>query len=177
MITFFNKKEWKEKTLDVRFFDFLNTRIVACLKNDILYGLGFSNGEKENSDALQKIKDRLPLGVAFSSVLPATHELQKKILSGTINVACFGSLLQQKVWQALGRIPQGQTFSYSDLAIQVGFPKAVRAVATAVGKNPVSFLVPCHRVVPKNGSSVGQYLWGQDLKKRLLDFEKTPMSR
>lgn len=82
-----------------------------------------------------------------------------------------GTDLQRAVWQTLLTIKRGQTWSYSQLAQKVGYPNAVRAVATAVAKNPVLFVVPCHRVIRKNGD-IGQYRAGKDLKRQLLMMEK-----
>lgn len=78
---------------------------------------------------------------------------------------------EQIVWQQLLSIPKGHTVSYSDLAIQIGRPKATRAVAAAIGKNPISIIVPCHRVVGKNGALTG-YAGGLERKKALLLLEQ-----
>lgn len=82
-----------------------------------------------------------------------------------------GTDLQRAVWQTLLTIKRGQTWSYSQLAQKVGYPNAVRAVATAVAKNPVLFVVPCHRIIRQNGD-IGQYRAGKDLKRQLLMMEK-----
>jgi AraC family transcriptional regulator of adaptative response/methylated-DNA-[protein]-cysteine methyltransferase len=76
-----------------------------------------------------------------------------------------------QVWCALLSIPPGSVLSYSGLAERVGVPRAVRAVASAVGRNPVAYLVPCHRVVPKGGG-IGGYRWGSAVKQQLLEMEK-----
>lgn len=81
-----------------------------------------------------------------------------------------GSPFQLSIWQALLDLPQGQTCSYSELARRVGRPKAVRAVASACAANPVALLVPCHRVLRKDGQ-LGGYRWGLDMKRRLLQKE------
>ena len=81
-----------------------------------------------------------------------------------------GTPFQQKVWQALCDIPFGQTISYQQLAITVGDINAMRAVGAANGKNPISLIIPCHRVIGKNGSLTG-YGGGLPLKKALLEFE------
>lgn len=86
-----------------------------------------------------------------------------------------GTPLQIKVWQTLGKIPMGKTVSYQELANMVGKPKAVRAVASAVAKNRIALLVPCHRVIRSDGS-LGQYRWGGALKKQLLNFEQSSIS-
>ena len=78
---------------------------------------------------------------------------------------------QWKVLQAIQKIPPGKTKTYSELAESIGNPRAVRAVASACAKNPVSILIPCHRVLRKNGA-LGGYRWGLPLKQFLLDHEK-----
>ncbi|WP_312497934.1 methylated-DNA--[protein]-cysteine S-methyltransferase [Enterococcus sp.] len=81
-----------------------------------------------------------------------------------------GTPFQQAVWQALTEIPYGQTISYSGLAQKIGRPEATRAVANAVGRNPLMILVPCHRVLGKNGRLTG-YRGGLPTKQRLLTLE------
>ena len=81
-----------------------------------------------------------------------------------------GTPFQQSVWQALLRIPAGRTCSYRALAEAVGSPAAVRAVGAAVGRNPASLLVPCHRVLGHDGSLTG-YAGGIDRKRALLSLE------
>lgn len=83
-----------------------------------------------------------------------------------------GTEFQQKVWQALLTIPFGQTRSYRDIAEQVGNVKAVRAVGAANGKNPISIIAPCHRVVGVNGKLVG-FAGGLDNKDILLKLESS----
>lgn len=82
-----------------------------------------------------------------------------------------GSEFQKKVWRALRKIPFGQTMSYLDLARTVGSAKAVRAVGAANGRNPLSIVVPCHRVVGANGSLTG-FAGGLDAKAQLLALER-----
>jgi methylated-DNA-[protein]-cysteine S-methyltransferase len=81
-----------------------------------------------------------------------------------------GTPFQQEVWKALCDIPYGKTTTYGEVARQIGNPKAVRAVGGAIGSNPLSIVIPCHRVIGKNGSLTG-YSGGLDVKKRLLDLE------
>jgi methylated-DNA-[protein]-cysteine S-methyltransferase len=82
-----------------------------------------------------------------------------------------GTAFQRKVWDALRRIPYGETWSYAELAKQVGNPGAVRAVGTANGRNPVCILVPCHRVIRSTGET-GGYAGGPERKVRLLEIER-----
>ncbi|MGB3245433.1 MAG: bifunctional helix-turn-helix domain-containing protein/methylated-DNA--[protein]-cysteine S-methyltransferase [Sulfitobacter sp.] len=82
----------------------------------------------------------------------------------------IGAPFQIKVWEALLSIPSGQVTTYSDIAQAIGHPKAVRAVGTAVGRNPVSWLIPCHRALRKSGA-LGGYHWGLPVKRAMLAFE------
>jgi AraC family transcriptional regulator of adaptative response/methylated-DNA-[protein]-cysteine methyltransferase len=82
----------------------------------------------------------------------------------------IGAPFQIKVWEALLHVPSGHVTTYSDIARAVGSPKAVRAVGTAVGKNPVSWLIPCHRALRKSGE-LGGYHWGTPIKRAMLAYE------
>jgi len=82
-----------------------------------------------------------------------------------------GTPFQRKVWQELSRIPFGRTLSYRDVAEKIRNPKAVRAVGSANGKNPVCIIIPCHRVIAADGS-IGGYAGGLAMKRRLLDLEQ-----
>ncbi len=81
-----------------------------------------------------------------------------------------GTLFQQSVWQALSKIPYGVSSTYGDVSRQIGNPKAVRAVGAAVGRNPISLIVPCHRVLGSDASLTG-YAGGLDRKIGLLTLE------
>ncbi|MDC7126561.1 MAG: methylated-DNA--[protein]-cysteine S-methyltransferase, partial [Spirochaetales bacterium] len=82
-----------------------------------------------------------------------------------------GTDFQKKVWKALLDIPYGETRSYQDIAKNIGNPKACRAIGNANNKNPIPLIIPCHRVIGKNGNLVG-YGAGIDLKKTFLDIER-----
>ena len=82
----------------------------------------------------------------------------------------IGAPLQIKVWEALLRIPSGHVTTYSEIAHSIGNPRAVRAVGTAVGRNPISWLIPCHRALRKSGA-LGGYHWGLPVKRALLAYE------
>ena len=83
-----------------------------------------------------------------------------------------GTVFQRKVWNALMTIPFGETRSYAEIAEQIGSPAAVRAVGAANGKNPVSIVAPCHRVIGSNGALTG-FAGGLGVKSRLLSLERT----
>lgn len=82
-----------------------------------------------------------------------------------------GTEFQKKVWRELCKIPYGKTVSYQEIAQKIGKKKAVRAVGTAIGKNPIAIIVPCHRVISANGK-IGGYAYGIDKKQKLLDLER-----
>lgn len=98
-------------------------------------------------------------------------------LSGDARLHMIGAPFQIKVWEALISIPTGHVTTYSEIAQAIGRPKAVRAVGTAVGRNPVSWLIPCHRALRKSGA-LGGYHWGLPIKRAMLAFEsaRTPPS-
>ncbi|AQG79631.1 bifunctional transcriptional activator/DNA repair enzyme AdaA [Spirosoma montaniterrae] len=81
-----------------------------------------------------------------------------------------GSAFQLKVWEALLKIPEGRLVSYDQIAESIGQPSASRAVGTAIGSNPVGYLIPCHRVIKKTGL-FGGYRWGTDRKQAMLGWE------
>ena len=87
-----------------------------------------------------------------------------------LHLILSGTNFQIKVWEALIKIPFGAVVSYEDVAVQVGLPKATRAVGTAVGNNPISFIIPCHRVIRKN-AEFGYYGGGPARKKAILGWE------
>ncbi len=87
-------------------------------------------------------------------------------------ISMSGTQFQQQVWQELTKIPYGKTISYKELAVRIGNIKAVRAVGLANGRNPISIIVPCHRVIGANGSLTG-YGGGLPRKKVLLDLENS----
>lgn len=88
----------------------------------------------------------------------------------TIPIAPSGTDFRMAVWRALLTIPYGETRSYKEIAEQVGSPRAYRAVGMANNRNPISIIIPCHRVIGADGSLVG-YGGGMEIKKRLLDLE------
>jgi AraC family transcriptional regulator of adaptative response/methylated-DNA-[protein]-cysteine methyltransferase len=87
-----------------------------------------------------------------------------------IPIKLSGTYFQMAVWSAIREIPPGQVSTYSQIAARIGRPKAVRAVASACGANPIAILVPCHRVVRGDGKASG-YAWGLERKERLLEIE------
>ena len=103
-----------------------------------------------------------------------TKPIAEQIFSvrkGSLTLLLSGTPFQTAVWRALLEIPEGATTSYQNLASEIGRPKAVRAVGSAVGKNPISYLIPCHRVLRASGA-LGGYHWGPTRKRAMLAFEQ-----
>jgi len=108
-------------------------------------------------------------------VLKSAVKQLKAYFSGTrrefdIPLRPVGTVFQEEVWLALRSISYGETVSYSDIAKQIGRPKAVRAVGAAIGKNPLSIMIPCHRVIGANGKLIG-FAGGLSTKEFLLNLE------
>ncbi|MFG6116395.1 methylated-DNA--[protein]-cysteine S-methyltransferase [Halobacillus sp. MO56] len=110
---------------------------------------------------------------------PAKQEFQEYFLGTrhafTFDYQLYGTPFQQKVWKALcEEIPYGETRSYKDIAKAIQSPKAIRAVGGAVNRNPLSIIIPCHRVIGTNGKLVG-YNGGLEKKRKLLELEMPQM--
>ena len=133
-------------------------------------GLAFSD-EVGNGRALQDMTQRWPQAKVTHDENHATN-LSAMVFdfSGKTNLHIIGSSFQIKVWRALLQIQAGHVVTYSEVAAEIDQPSSVRAVGTAIGCNPISFLIPCHRVIQKSGE-LGGYHWGLKIKKYLLTFE------
>lgn len=83
----------------------------------------------------------------------------------------IGTEFQLSIWNALQQVPKGKTSTYAQIAEAIGRPKAVRAVGTAIGANPIAFLIPCHRIIRSDGG-LGGFRWGLECKKLMLEWEK-----
>jgi O-6-methylguanine DNA methyltransferase len=118
-------------------------------------------------------------GEAVAPLSQAMDELRRYLAGERLQFACpldlRGTPFQVAVWEALYRIPYGQTRSYAQIAQAVGSPKAVRAVGMANGANPVAVIVPCHRVIGSNGTLTG-YGGGLPMKQWLLALEGVTLS-
>ncbi len=132
-------------------------------------GIGFT-AEFGREHALEDMKSRWR-DAGFKQDETALGPQVEGILgNGTANLLLIGAPFQIKVWEALLAIPTGHVTTYSEIARHIGNPKAVRAVGTAVGRNPVSWLIPCHRALQKSGG-LGGYHWGLPVKRALLAWE------
>lgn len=124
--------------------------------------------------ALNICAKRTGVSKASSNARAAERELAEyfagKRRNFKLKLAPQGTEFQQRVWAQLKKIPYGKTVSYQELARAVGKPRAVRAVASACGANPIAIVIPCHRVIRSDGS-LGGYASGVKVKQALLEFE------
>jgi AraC family transcriptional regulator, regulatory protein of adaptative response / methylated-DNA-[protein]-cysteine methyltransferase len=140
-----------------------------------LCGMAFADAGDEKS-AFKDMSSRWPKATYVQD--PArTEPLAQRIFDPTLwrpdrplRVVLIGTDFEVRVWETLMSIPLGRLSTYSDIAAKVRAPKAARAVGAAVGKNPVCFVVPCHRVVGKSGDLTG-YHWGLTRKRAILGWE------
>lgn len=112
---------------------------------------------------------------APTALLQAAREQLRAYFAGELRafelpVRFGGTAFQHAVWEALREIPYGQTCAYGDIARKIGRPRAVRAVGHAIGQNPISIIIPCHRVIGKNGGLTG-FAGGLTAKETLLRLE------
>lgn len=135
-----------------------------------LCGIGFTS-EFGRDHSLNDMTRRWPKAafkedpVSLNTQVDALLDLDK-----ATHLHLIGAPLQIKVWEALLAIPSGHVTTYSEIAQHIGNPKAVRAVGTAVGRNPISWLIPCHRALRKSGG-LGGYHWGLPVKRAMLAWE------
>ena len=140
-----------------------------------LAGLAMADNGKERA-ALNDMRRRWPRA-HYVEDFAATAATARRVFDSTLwrpeqplRVVLIGTDFEERVWEKLLTIPIGGLTTYSDLAAKAGSPKAARAVGAAVGKNPICFVVPCHRVIGKNGDLTG-YHWGITRKRAMLGWE------
>lgn len=140
-----------------------------------LAGLGFVDGG-DRAAALADMRRRWPRAGLVEDG-PGTQALAERIFEPSrwssdapLRVVMIGTDFEVRVWKALLRIPLGSASTYSAIASGIGRPTAARAVGAAVGKNPISFVVPCHRVIGRSGGLTG-YHWGLTRKQAMLGWE------
>lgn len=133
------------------FYDIPEEQIVSELKE-----------QWNRADIIEQMDENQNRVIRFFDKTLNGHEKIKLHLKGTE--------FQIKVWEALLKIPEGQLSSYSDIADLIGQENASRAVGTAIGKNPIGYLIPCHRVIKSTGG-IGEYRWGSERKMAMIGWE------
>jgi len=133
-------------------------------------GIAFS-AENGRENTLQDMITRWPKAQFETNSNKVAHWAKSVFESSkTTQLQLIGAPFQIKVWEALMQIPSGHVATYSDVANAIGKPNAARAVGTAIGKNPISWIIPCHRALRKSGA-LGGYHWGLTIKRTMLAFE------
>jgi AraC family transcriptional regulator of adaptative response/methylated-DNA-[protein]-cysteine methyltransferase len=139
-------------------------------------GLGFADAETSIEDAFADLANRWPRArftrndARIVQMAAGIFEPGRWSPDQPVRVVLIGTDFEVKVWETLLKIPVGQAVTYSNVANHIGRPTASRAVGAAVGKNPISFVVPCHRVVGTSGALTG-YHWGVPRKRAILGWE------
>ena len=146
-----------------------------------LAGLAFADSGEEQM-AFEDMRARWP-NAAYIEDAAATAPYAARIFDPArwraeqpLRIVLIGTDFQIRVWEALLRIPMGRARAYSDIAAEIGCPAASRAVGAAVGANPLSFVVPCHRALGKSGALTG-YHWGLTRKRAILGWEAAQLQR
>ena len=155
--------------------------MVAIADEQLLYFLGFAD-YTDLDNALRRLKRHTKSTLAHGRTTPL-QSIQKELkdyFAGCLSefktpLCLLGTPFQKQVWEALQKIPYGQTYAYAELAAAIGRPSAFRAVAQANGANPLSIVIPCHRVI-NTGGKLGGYSSGLDRKKWLLHLERNDPS-
>lgn len=151
--------------------------LVLVMKENKLVRIGFGSWDErlyELTPWIYTYYKKINISQNIEALRHVKHELENYFMGKqqkfSIEIEFNGTEFQRKVWKVLNDIPIGETRSYQDIAVSIGNQKAVRAVGGAVNKNPIPIIVPCHRVIGKNGKMVG-YNGGIDKKEFLLQHE------
>lgn len=142
--------------------------MVAFLDGDVCF-LTFTAGGRPA--AMQELKAFWPEAEPVQDDKKAVKAAAEIFSGADVGVCVRGTDMQVSVWNALITVLCGETISYTELAGRAGYPHAVRAVASAVARNPVPIIIPCHRIVRKSGE-VGNFRYGSPMKKAILQDEK-----
>jgi AraC family transcriptional regulator of adaptative response/methylated-DNA-[protein]-cysteine methyltransferase len=177
-------QEYKQKGSGIRVeYGFHPTRFGTCLIGITERGicwLSFLSPDQEPRIELENMKHYWHNSVFHENqALTETfvqQVFQKEIVSKKLHILVKGTNFQVKVWEALLRIPSGSLTTYQDIARQIDNPRALQAVGSAVGANPIAYLIPCHRVIRKDGV-LGEYRWTPARKKSIIGWEMSQHDR
>ena len=167
------KEDWKKKhIISYSFFPSPFGKIVVA---SMSHGICYTGFMITREHALQELHSRFPNGI-FRQHKNKQHDHVKKLFAGhwekgdKLLLYVKGTDFQIKVWEALLKIPAGTLSTYSKIAKSIGYEHAQRAVGTAIGRNPILYIIPCHRVIAQNGK-MGGFYWGIEKKMELLSAE------
>lgn len=164
MELYFTKLEWEHHCFPI-----------AATSDGLCYVGAFDEPSVLFEDWKRKYLPRAEVLIDDSRINPYREQLlgylQGERTAFTLPLHPIGTPFQLDVWQALQTVPYGNTTTYSEIAAAVARPRAIRAVGTAIGKNRLLLVIPCHRIVGKNGDLIG-YWGGLNMKRRLLALEQ-----
>lgn len=152
---------------------FVGARTLGIISSILFLNVQFEASEFENLSLKYHLEQSKHSDPGFSNVIQElTSYFDGKLKQFKVPIKPEGTNFQQQVWNGLTRIPYGQTISYAQLAENIGHAKSYRAVGQANHKNPIPIIIPCHRVIGKDGSLTG-YASGVGIKEWLLNHEKS----
>ena len=156
-------------------YSFSNSRFGKIMVASTAKGVCHIAFEEHDEEAVSNLKKRFPNAIVQYCFDPL-QELALAVFKrgwnkpSEIKLHLQGTPFQLKVWQCLLDIPVGELTTYSDISTRIGNSKAVRAVGTAIGNNPIAFVIPCHRVIRSSGE-LGGYRWGEERKAAMVAWE------
>lgn len=170
--TTFSKEEISNPNIEIQ-YHFYATKIGQILIASTKVGICYLAFETKEKPSLPYLKETYPKA-KFTNETSKSHQFILEFIEGNENLNLTfhikGTPFQIEVWNALLEIPKGSLTSYGAIAKKINKPKAFRAVGTAIGNNPISVLIPCHRVIQSNGK-FGGYMWGLPTKFLLIAWE------
>lgn len=160
-------------------YHFYETPFGLCLLGSTKKGICYMAFVQDEQQALQALINSFPLA-SYRNEQQQIHQDALTIFSKAedlpqIKLHLKGTPFQLKVWEALLRIPQGELTTYGQLAKDIDHPLASRAVGTAIGSNPIAFLIPCHRVIQASGT-FGGYMWNPTRKAAMIGWEQAKIN-
>lgn len=160
------------------FYTYLSTPIGKLLltsSNDTLTGI-YSMQQKNRSIPTNEWEQNDALPIFKNTAVQLEQYFASRLVVFTIAYTLQGTHFQKCVWETLQHIPYGQVISYKAFAALTAYPKAIRAVASAIAQNPLSILLPCHRVIRSSGT-LGGYALGLEVKHKLLQLERLQVAK
>lgn len=143
---------------------------IEVVADEQLISLSFIDDFHDEQWNIKKISDNI---IVQNCLEQLAQYFEKKLQNFNLPLAIKGSSFQELVWSEVFKIPYGRTITYQDLARRIKRPKAIRAVGSALGKNPLAIIIPCHRVVRKGNSNIINYYWGKERKIFLQKLEES----
>ncbi|CAH1118489.1 unnamed protein product [Phaedon cochleariae] len=159
-------------------YGFTETKFGECLvglkgKENTICFLSFMGPNYPGIDGLKRIFPKAALTMNNNLIANKLKQLfEESVKGGHIELLLKGTDFEIRVWEHLVKLKRGSTTTYEEVAKDIGHPNAVRAVANAIGKNNISYFVPCHRVIAKRKGIIGGYKWGVQRKKQMLQDEE-----